>query len=93
MLINKTITCHSIILDRQKFSFECLIEIMFKPQSLIVIVLMTIAFAKENSSGKKKEDVGTVIGIDLGVSLFFELKNLFYFFINILDNLFMCWYL
>ncbi|CAF0894031.1 unnamed protein product [Rotaria sordida] len=41
---------------------------MFKVISLIVVILATIAFAKEDSSGKKKEDVGTVIGIDLGTT-------------------------
>ena len=42
---------------------------MWKSFSLIVVLLAaTIAFAKEESGGKKKEDVGTVIGIDLGVS-------------------------
>ncbi len=43
---------------------------MFKSISLIVVFLATITFAKEDSSGKKKEDVGTVIGIDLGVRFF-----------------------
>jgi len=41
---------------------------MFKSISLIVVILATVTFAKEDASGKKKEDVGTVIGIDLGVS-------------------------
>jgi hypothetical protein len=50
---------------------------MFKSISLIVVILATIAFAKEDSSGKKKEDVGTVIGIDLGVSFFSSIEEYF----------------
>lgn len=42
---------------------------MLKSISLVVVLLTAIAFAKEEAGGKKKEDVGTVIGIDLGVSL------------------------
>ncbi len=56
-------------------------------------MLATITFAKEDSSGKKKEDVGTVIGIDLGVSCFFNRKICFLNNFLILDNLFMCWYI
>jgi hypothetical protein len=41
---------------------------MFKSISLIVVILATITFAKEESNSKKKDEVGTVIGIDLGVS-------------------------
>ena len=41
---------------------------MFKSISFVVVVLAAIAFAKEESNSKKKEEVGTVIGIDLGVS-------------------------
>ncbi|CAF3070263.1 unnamed protein product [Rotaria socialis] len=41
---------------------------MLKSISLVVIVLATIAFAKEEPSGRKKEEVGTVIGIDLGTT-------------------------
>ncbi|CAF0893954.1 unnamed protein product [Adineta ricciae] len=41
---------------------------MFKLVSLIVVVLAAITFAKEDAGGKKKEDVGTVIGIDLGTT-------------------------
>ncbi|CAF3994569.1 unnamed protein product [Rotaria magnacalcarata] len=41
---------------------------MLKSISLVVVVLATIAFAKEESSGRKKEEVGTVIGIDLGTT-------------------------
>lgn len=44
---------------------------MLKSLSLIVVILATITFAKGDSNGKKKEDVGTVIGIDLGVSAIF----------------------
>jgi hypothetical protein len=53
---------------------------MFKSITLVVVILATITFAKEDSSGKKKEDVGTVIGIDLGVSFSLKTKqkNLFY---------------
>jgi hypothetical protein len=54
---------------------------MFKSISLIVVILATIAFAKEDSSGKKKEDVGTVIGIDLGVS-FSLIENFSFFLFN-----------
>ena len=51
---------------------------MFKSLALIVVILVIIAFAKEDSSGRKKEDVGTVIGIDLGVSCFLQFnKKLF----------------
>jgi hypothetical protein len=52
---------------------------MFKSISLLVVILATITFAKEDASGKKKEDVGTVIGIDLGVS--FSLIEDFSYFI------------
>jgi hypothetical protein len=48
---------------------------MFKSIPLIVVILATIIFAKEDSSGKKKEDVGTVIGIDLGVSFCFAIEE------------------
>ena len=66
---------------------------MLKSISLIVVILATITFAKEDSSGKKKEDVGTVIGIDLGVS-FSSIENFFFYLIFfILDNIFMCWYI
>ncbi|CAM4846804.1 unnamed protein product [Rotaria magnacalcarata] len=41
---------------------------MLKSISLVVVVLAAIAFAKEESSGRKKEEVGTVIGIDLGTT-------------------------
>ncbi|UJR37849.1 hypothetical protein I4U23_030539 [Adineta vaga] len=41
---------------------------MFKFISLIVVILATITSTKEDASGKKKEDVGTVIGIDLGTT-------------------------
>ena len=54
---------------------------MFKSIPLIVVILATIIFAKEDSSGKKKEDVGTVIGIDLGVSFSLE-KNKRIYFVN-----------
>ena len=43
---------------------------MLKSITFIVVVLAAITFAKEESNSKKKEEVGTVIGIDLGVSAF-----------------------
>jgi hypothetical protein len=41
---------------------------MLKSISFLVVVLAALAWAKDEPNSKKKEDVGTVIGIDLGVS-------------------------
>ena len=48
--------------------FQVLITIMLKYISLIVVLWAAFASAKSDSNGTKKDDVGTVIGIDLGVS-------------------------
>jgi hypothetical protein len=66
---------------------------MFKSITLIVVILATITFAKEDSNAKKKEEVGTVIGIDLGVSFSLNEKSFFKLIVFILDNIFMCWYI
>lgn len=42
---------------------------MLKTISIVVVLLAAIAFAKEEPASKKKEEYGTVIGIDLGVSV------------------------
>ena len=42
---------------------------MLKSISLFALICAVAVLCKEDSDGKKKEDVGTVIGIDLGVSL------------------------
>lgn len=41
---------------------------MFKSICFVVVLLAAITFAKEESNSKKKEEVGTVIGIDLGTT-------------------------
>ena len=66
---------------------------MFKSIFLVVVVLAAIAFAKEESASKKKEEYGTVIGIDLGVSVLLSLRTERRSPMSLVDNLFLRWYI
>jgi hypothetical protein len=66
---------------------------MFKSIAFVVVLLAAITFAKEESNSKKKEEVGTVIGIDLGVSALDSTERSSQMAGSFLDNLLVRWHL